>query len=108
MLISFFPEFDELVEKVEKLVLMLFLIRGDYFNLQERLLKIKYIYLRHFKETKIAYKKEGYLMLAQNVVELVGVLWGVYKVVSVERRREERYGKGLAEMQGREGEKEEG
>ena len=88
--------------------MMLFLIRGDYFNLQERLLKVKYIYLRHFKETKIGYKKEGYLMLAQNVVELVGVLWGVYKVVSVERRREEGYGKGLAEVQGREGEKEEG
>jgi hypothetical protein len=89
--ISVFPEFDDLVEKVRKFILMLFLIKGDYFSIYERLLKIKYIYLRYFKETTINYKKEGYLMLIQGLVELATSLFTIYKISSVEKRREQDY-----------------
>ena len=43
MMVSVLPEFDDLVEKVRKVVMMLSSSRGD-FNIGERLLQIK-IYL---------------------------------------------------------------
>jgi hypothetical protein len=49
LIISRLPEFDDLADKLDRFVLMLFLIKGDFYSLVERFLQIKYIYLRHFK-----------------------------------------------------------
>lgn len=60
---------------------MLFLLRGDYFSLVERFLRIKYIYMRHFKETTLSYNREGWLMLVQMVLELLLELYQIGTLV---------------------------
>lgn len=82
IVLSRFPEYEELSEKMSKLVLMLFLIRSDYFNLHERLLRIKYIYLKHFKETTIEYTREGYIMLMQMLFEFFTEVYQVWTMLT--------------------------
>lgn len=75
------PEFDDLVDRLDKFMLMLFLLRSDYYNIFERFLRIKYIYMRHFKETTINYRKEGWIMLAQLLLESVVECYNIFHVV---------------------------
>jgi hypothetical protein len=37
--------------------MMLFLIKGDYYNIIQRILKIQFIYLRELKPPNITYKR---------------------------------------------------
>jgi hypothetical protein len=93
------PEFDDLVDKLDKFILMLFLIRSDYYNLIERFLRIKYIYMRHFKETTIEYRKEGWIMLAQMALEMSVECYHIFTIVKSHKQSDRSEGRDAAPTQ---------
>lgn len=71
------PEYHDLIDKIFRLNLAIFFLRGYFFRLSNRFLQIGY----HFKGQPsvhgIDYSKVGLLMVVQMTIESIQYVWGV-------------------------------
>ena len=81
------PNFSGIFENVYKINLALFFIKGLFFNLSKRIVKIKYIFTKQPFNHNINYKKIGIIMLIQILIQIIEYFTHVIK--DLHRRKKE-------------------